>query len=166
MGKRNGTVASKQALMSTPRSFCANPRSISGITIPSNDPIFSTMDEGESTRLLAESVFQRLEVVERSARSHQHQHIARISVHSILVVKAKFQTAFRAPPTSARADKRQFLPIISKCDHIKGILLEDDIKVKLGQYYTQFRASIQDAEKLLGGIIAVLMEPAGDHVVC
>ena len=104
-------------------------------------------------------------MAERSAKSYPHLHIANMSKYCILPIKTHFQTAFGAPPAGTRASRGKFLPILYECDHIKSDLPEDDIKDKLGQYYTPFRASLQDAERLLGGIIASL-ELAGDNGVC
>jgi len=122
------------------------------------------MSEPESTALLAKWVSQRIEIVERSAKSHSHPHIARLSKPRVLVAKTKFEFEFRASP--ARTNRRKFLPILYEPGNIKGDLLEDDIRVKLGQYYIRFRASLQDAERSLDRIQGVLAEPGRDNRVC
>lgn len=97
-------------------------------------------------------------MAERSANSHPHPHITKISKPRAVAAKAKFLFEFGVPS--------KFLPILYERDHIKGDLLEDDIRVKLGQYYTRFRASLQSAERLLRRIVAVLVELEGENGVC
>jgi len=119
-----------------------------------------------STARLATSVFRQLERLERSTRPHRHGTRAATKLgHYIVSDKAKFQSAFGAPPTSSRVKRGKSLQLIYESDPIPGEdLLEDDIKVKLGQYYPRLRASIQDAKTLLDDIMIVFEELTGGKI--
>ncbi|CUS09923.1 unnamed protein product [Tuber aestivum] len=115
------------------------------------------MNESEGTVLLATSVWRGLKCVETFAKSHQHRRTIRMLFQRILSVKTKFQDTFGAPPEGASADRGRLWPIISEGDCVPGeLLLEDDIRVKLGRYYYRLRYSLQDAKRVLDDITSIL----------
>ena len=122
------------------------------------------MNELEGTIHLATSVSRGLEKLEMSAKSHPRHRIAKMLIRHLVPIKANFKTAFRASSASTSAAGGKFLPIIYEGDCIPSEHLhEDDIRVKLGQYYPQFRLSLQNARMLLDSITRILEKPAADN---